>query len=301
MRILFMGTPDFAVSSLEALYTAGHEICAVFTQADKPQNRGQKQKAPAVKEYALTVGLPVFQPTSLKDEAVVSQIAALQADIIVVVAYGKLLPKEILSLPPYGCINVHGSLLPKYRGAAPIQWAILNGEATTGVTIMQMDEGLDTGDILSMETLDILPNETAGELFLRLKTQGAQLLLQTLVDIEKGEVAPVPQDHGKASFAPPLSRDNSLVNWALSAQEIHWQIRGLHPWPMAKTQIAGRELKLHASVVKDGVGTPGEILSAGKDGLEIACGTGSLLIVTLQAAGKKAMSAADYLRGNPIE
>ena len=301
MRVLFMGTPDFAVASLMAIYQAGHEICAVFTQPDKPQNRGQKFKAPPVKEFALAENIPVYQPESLKEESVLAEVRALNADIAVVVAYGKLLPLQLLELPKYGCINVHASLLPKYRGAAPIQWAILNGDDKTGVTIMQMDKGLDTGDMLSVAETEILPNETAGELFLRLKTLGANLLIKTLKQIEDGSAKALVQDHEKATWAAPLTKKLSAVDWNKSAREIHCQIRGLNPWPMALATIKGREFKLHHAEISTGVGLAGEILSAGKHGLEIACGEGSLIITILQAAGKKAMHAADYLRGNPFE
>ena len=301
MRVLFMGTPDFAVASLEAIHEAGHDVCGVFTQPDKKQNRGQKISAPAVKECATNLGLPVFQPETLKDGTAFSKIKALNPDIIIVVAYGKLLPQEILDFPEYGCINVHASLLPKYRGAAPIQWAILKGESHTGVTIMQMDIGLDTGDMLTKKETEILPEDTAKSLFLRLQTLGAELLVETLPKIERGEIVAEPQNHEEATLAPPLSRDLSEVNWEKPAAEIINQIRGLNPWPMATTEIAGRKLKLHHAIIGTGTGNPGEILNAGKDGLEIACGIGSIIILHLQAEGKKAMPVGDYLRGNPIE
>ena len=300
MRVLFMGTPDFAVASLEAIHAAGQDICGVFTQPDKKQNRGQKVSAPAVKECAIHLGLPVFQPETLRDGTALSFITALNPDIIIVVAYGKLLPQEILDFPKYGCINVHASLLPKYRGAAPIQWAILNGESHTGVTIMQMDIGLDTGDMLTKKETEILPEDTAKSLFLRLQTLGAECLVETLPKIERGEITATPQNHEEATFAPPLSRDLSEVHWEKSAAEIINQIRGLNPWPMATTEIAGRKFKLHHAIIGTGKGNPGEILNASTNGLEIACGIGSIIILTLQAEGKKAMPVGDYLRGNPI-
>ncbi|MCL2367861.1 MAG: methionyl-tRNA formyltransferase [Oscillospiraceae bacterium] len=311
MRILFMGTPDFACPSLEALYRAGHEICGVFTQPDKPKNRGMQMVFPPVKELALSHGTAVYQPETLRDSVALEHIRALAPELIVVVAYGKILPQEILDLPPHGCINVHASLLPKYRGAAPIQWAVLNGERVTGVTIMQMDVGLDTGDSLTVRETEILPDETAGQLFTRLSHLGAELLADTIPAIADGTAQRTPQNHEKATHAPPLNRGMSPVDWTRSATEIVNQVRGLNPWPMATTIIGAKTFKLHTAHVGANsvrpcstpttiLSTPGTILSTGSDGLEIACGDGSVIITTLQAPGKRAMSAADYLRGNPI-
>ena len=301
MRVVFMGTPDFARESLQSLYESDCEIVGVFTQADKPQNRGQKLTPPPVKELALLQGTPVHQPERLRDDAVLERLRALAPDIIVVVAYGKILPPAILALPRFGCVNVHASLLPRYRGAAPIQWAILDGERETGVSIMQMDEGLDTGAVIAMEKTEIKAGETSGELFARLAPMGAQLLVQTLQKIKAGEITHTAQDEALATYASPLVKKQSEIDWTKPAFEICNQIHGLNPWPGAKCEIAGRPLRLHRAEVLDGKGAAGSIIAAGKHGLEIACGTGSILVTNLQAAGKKAMAAADYIRGNPFE
>ena len=304
MRILFMGTPAFACSTLEALYEAGHDICGVFTQPDKPKNRGMQLTPPPVKELALFHGTPVYQPEKLRDGEAAKTIRDLTPELIVVVAYGKILPKEILDIPPHGCINVHASLLPKYRGAAPIQWAILNGERVTGITVMHMDEGLDTGDIIAMRETEILPCETSGQLFDRLCILGAELLADTIPAIAAGTATRTPQDHAIATHVPPLSRDMSPVDWSRAARAIIDQIQGLNPWPMATTEIDGKVFKLHTAHVGANCvrpsSPPGTILSADADGLEIACGDGSVVITHLQAPGKKPMAAGEYLRGNPI-
>ena len=301
MRILFMGTPNFARESLDALYKAGHDICAVMTRSDKPKNRGMRLTPPPVKELALIHGTPVYQPKTLRDGEALALIQDLNPDIIVVVAYAKILPQEILDLPPLGCLNIHPSLLPKYRGAAPIQQAILDGERVTGVTIMQMDAGLDTGDIITQRETEILPGETSGELFERLCIVGSELLVKTIQMIEDGTAAYTPQDSSLSSYAKPITRDMSPVDWTRTAKQITNQIRGLNPWPTATATIKGREFKLLAANPSEGKGKPGEVLQAGKNGLEIACGDGSIYITKLQAPGKKPMNAADYLRGNPIE
>jgi len=300
LRILFMGTPDFACLSLEQLYETGHDICGVFTQPDKPKNRGMQLAPPPVKVLASFHGTPVYQPNTLRDGEAVSLIRSLAPELIVVVAYGKILPKEILDLPPYGCINVHASLLPKYRGAAPIQWAVLNGEQETGVTIMHMAEGMDTGDMIAIRQTEIGPQETSGELFERLKDLGARLLAETIQTIADGTATRIPQDDAQATLAPPLRRDMSPVDWDRPADQIMNQIRGLNPWPVATAIIGGREFKLYAARKGDGRDEPGTVLSTGKDGLEIACGDGSVVITELQAPGKKRMDAGAYLRGNPL-
>ena len=298
-RILFMGTPEFAAVSLARLYDATFDICAVFTQPDKPKNRGMKLLQPPVKTLAKSCGTPIFQPDRL-DGAEVDNIRDIAPDLIVVVAYGKILPPELLALPSFGCINVHASLLPKYRGAAPIQWAILNGDRYTGVTMMQMDKGLDTGDILSMRQTEILPDETSGQLFERLAYLGADLLVDTVPAIFANTAEKTPQDDSLASYAPMLRRELSPIDWTRRAAEIVNQIRGLNPWPSATAELDGQTFKIHAAHVGDGRGIPGAILSAGERGLEIACSDGSVVISELQAPGKKRMSAADYLRGNAI-
>ena len=301
MRILFMGTPDFACPSLEGLYGAGYDICGVFTQPDKPKNRGMQLLPPPVKVLAQAHGTPVYQPKTLRDGAAVSLIQSLAPELIVVVAYGKILPKKILDLPPYGCINVHASLLPKYRGAAPIQWAVLNGERETGITIMHMAEGMDTGDMIAIRQTEIGPQETSGELFERLKDLGADLLAETIQTIADGTATRTPQDDTQATLAPMLNRDMSPVDWDQSADQIINQIRGLNPWPVATSVIADREFKFYAARKGPGRGQPGDVLSTGKDGLEIACGDGSVRITELQAPGKKRMDAGAYLRGNPLD
>ena len=299
MRVIFMGTPDFAVPSLQALLDRGDDICAVFTQPDKPKGRGHKLQPPPVKELALRHGLPVFQPDTLRDEAVQRSIAELEPDAIIVVAYGKLLPPSVLSAPRLGCINVHGSLLPKYRGAAPIQWAVINGEKTTGVTTMFMAEGMDTGDMLLKAETQIGPEETAGELFDRLKLIGAKLLTETLDKLERGELEPVPQDEAEATLAPMLKKEMSAIDWSEPAGRIHDRIRGLNPWPCAAAVLDGKRVKLLASQVIDGNGEPGAAHNIDGE-LAAACGQGMLRITELQADTGKRMSGRDYLLGHPL-
>ncbi len=300
MRVVFMGTPDFAVPSLQAVLDQGHEVCAVFTQPDKPKGRGHKLAPPPVKELAEKNGLPVYQPATLRDAAVQERIAGLGADVVVVVAYGKMLPQAVLDAPRLGCVNVHGSLLPKYRGAAPIQWAVLNGEAVTGVTTMFMGPGMDTGDMLLKAETPIGPEETAGELFDRLKCLGAQLLAETLVKLEKGELAPVPQKEEEATLAPMLKKEMSCVDWARPAREAHDWIRGLNPWPCAIATLEGRRLKLLASRVVEGSGEPGEARAVDGE-LVVYCGSGALVLTELQTPEGKRMSGKNYLLGHPLQ
>ncbi|MCI8538420.1 MAG: methionyl-tRNA formyltransferase [Oscillospiraceae bacterium] len=303
MRIVFMGTPSFAVPSLERLIADGHEICGVFTQPDKPQNRGMKLTPSPVKKAALACGIPVFQPVTLKTGEVLEQLQALKPDLIAVAAYGKLLPQSILDLPRLGCINVHSSLLPKYRGAAPIHWAILNGEAETGVTIMHMAAGLDTGDMILSQSTPIDPDETVEQLHDRLAQIGAGLLSQAVEQLEAGTARRVPQDGSLSCYAPMLSRELSPVDWSRSAREIHNQVRGLIPWPAAATELGGVKFKLF-SVSETGEETklpPGTVIRTDKKGIYTACGDGKVLrIDELQAEGGKRMGAADYLRGHPM-
>ena len=299
MRIVFMGTPDFAVPCLETLLQRGHEICGVFTQPDKPKGRKYILTPPPVKELALQRGIPVYQPKNLRNEESVECIRALAPDCIVVVAYGKILPKEILQIPPMGCINVHGSLLPKYRGAAPIQWAVINGEKMSGVTTMFMAEGLDTGDMLLRTETEILPEETAGELFDRLAPMGAELLGKTLEELEKGSLHPEKQRSEEASYAPQLSKDMADLDWNEQADVLHNRIRGMNPWPVAYTFYKGQMLKIYSSFVAGNRdGQPGEIIQE-KGRLYVCCGGGSLLELSeLQCQGKKRMQTADFLRGH---
>jgi len=302
MRILFMGTPDFAAASLARLYKDGHEVCGVFTQPDRPKNRGMKETASPVKQLADAHGTPVWQPVRLRDGAAAAEIRALAPELIVVVAYGRILPLEILNIPPYGCINIHGSLLPKYRGAAPIQWAVLNGETVTGVTAMYLAEEMDAGDVIASKETEIGPEETSGQLFDRLRDLGAELLSETVTAIAAGTAARTPQAHEQATFAPPLSRELSPIDWSKSAAQIRNQIRGLDPWPCATADLAGTVFKIFRaeSRTERSGSEPGTILSAGKDGITVACGDGALCITELQAPGGKRMRAADYLRGHPI-
>lgn len=300
MRVIFMGTPDFAVPSLQALLDRGDDICAVFTQPDKPKGRGHKLQPPPVKELALRHSLPVLQPDTLRDEAVQESIAELEPDAIIVVAYGKLLPSKVLSVPRLGCINVHGSLLPKYRGAAPIQWAVIKGEKTTGVTTMFMAEGMDTGDMLLKSETEVGPEETSGELFDRLKLLGAKLLTETLDKLEQGELKAIPQDGTQATLAPLLKKEMSALDWSEPAQRIHDRIRGLNPWPCAAAVLDGKRIKLLASQVIEGEGVPGTAYNLDGE-LAAACGRGMLRITELQADTGKRMSGKDYLLGHPLK
>ncbi|MCI9544368.1 MAG: methionyl-tRNA formyltransferase [Acutalibacter muris] len=300
MRVIFMGTPDFAVPSLQALLDRGDDICAVFTQPDKPKGRGHKLQPPPVKELALRHSLPVLQPDTLRDEAVQGSIAELEPDAIIVVAYGKLLPPKVLSVPRLGCINVHGSLLPKYRGAAPIQWAVINGEKTAGVTTMFMAEGMDTGDMLLKSETEVGPEETSGELFDRLKLLGAKLLTETLDKLEQGELKAIPQDGTQATLAPLLKKEMSALDWSEPAQRIHDRIRGLNPWPCAAAVLDGKRIKLLASQVIEGEGIPGTAYNLDGE-LAAACGRGMLRITELQADTGKRMSGKDYLLGHPLK
>ena len=300
MRIVFMGTPDFAVPSLQALIDAGHDVCAVYTQPDKPQGRKQILTAPPVKTLALEHDIPVFQPNTLKNEDEQARLRELAPEVIIVVAYGKLLPKAVLDIPPHGCINVHGSLLPRWRGAAPIQWAVIAGDEMAGVTTMQMAEGLDTGDMLLTYETKVGEKETAGELFDRLAQSGAELLIQTLVKLD--EITPRPQDDAQSCYAHMLDKQMAVIDWSKSAHEIDCLIRGLNPWPIALTTLSGERLKVFAAEKAAGNGEPGTVLEADpKKGLTVACGEGALRLTEIQLVGGKRMKATDFLRGHAIE
>ena len=300
MRIVFMGTPDFAVPSLQALIDAGHDVCAVYTQPDKPQGRKQILTAPPVKTLALAHDIPVFQPNTLKNEDEQARLRELAPEVIIVVAYGKLLPKAVLDIPPHGCINVHGSLLPRWRGAAPIQWAVIAGDEMAGVTTMQMAEGLDTGDMLLTYETKVGEKETAGELFDRLAQSGAELLTQTLVKLD--EITPRPQDDAQSCYAHMLDKQMAVIDWSKSAHEIDCLIRGLNPWPIALTSLAGERPKVFAAEKAAGNGEPGTVLEADpKKGLTVACGEGALKLIEIQLVGGKRMKATDFLRGHVIE
>ena len=304
MRIVFMGTPDFAVPSLERLIEDGYDIVGVFTQPDKPKNRGMKLTPSPVKVCAQAHGLPVFQPTSFKKEPeALETLKALEPDLTVVAAFGQILPQAVLDVPRLGSINVHSSLLPRYRGAAPINWAILNGEEETGVTIMKMALALDAGDIISQVRTPIDPNETVEQLHDRLALLGANLLGETVPTLAGGTAVFTPQDDAQSNYAPMLSRELSPIDWNRSAKEIHNQVRGLIPWPAASAELGGTQFKIY-TVEETGQDTgkePGTVLATDKKGILMACGDGKVLrIVELQAPGKKRMKAADYLRGHPI-
>ncbi len=299
MNVIFMGTPDFAVPCLQALLTFDCDVVGVFTQPDKPKGRGHKVLPPPVKAVALESGIPVFQPTTLRTEEAKLQMEQLQPDLIVVVAYGKILPKEILEIPPMGCVNVHASLLPKYRGAGPIQWSILNGEAVTGVTTMYMAEGLDTGDMILKSELAIGENETADQLHDRLSLLGAETLLQTLQALQSGTAPRTVQNDEESCYAPMLSKELCTIDFQKSAREVHNQIRGLSSWPCATTTLQGKRLKVYASELSTLHGQPGKILDVKQ--FVVACKEGSVRFLEVQPEGKRRMKGDDFLRGYPID
>ena len=304
MRIVFMGTPDFAAASLKKLIDEKYDIAAVFTQPDKPRDRGMKLSYSPVKELALENNIPVYQPTKLRDGTATELIKSLKPDILVVVAYGRILPDDMLEVPKYGAINVHASLLPKYRGAAPIQWAVLNGDKITGVTTMYLASEMDTGDIIYTTETEIGEFETSGELFDRLMVMGAELLDRTLRDIEAGTAPRTPQDHSKASYVKMLDKSLSPIDWAKTPREVIKQIYGLQPWPVATAELDGKVFKIYSAEYTQNKTdkAPGSVVSAGKKGIEIACLDGETVLITeLQAAGKKRMKASDYLLGHPIK
>ena len=301
MRIVFMGTPDFAVPCLRRLLDDGHTVAGVFTQPDKPQGRKMVLTAPPVKQLALQRGLPVYQPDTFRDEAALPLLRALSPEVIVVVAYGKILPRYVLELPRFGCVNVHGSLLPRWRGAAPIQWSILAGDRTTGVTTMQMDAGLDTGGILLKYETEIGARETAGELFDRLSTAGAELLSRTLRQLEQGTLTPEAQDDAASCYASMLDKKLAQIDWSRPARAIDCQIRGLNPWPVALTALHGERMKVFAAEPVEGGGAPGTVLTSDpKDGLVVACGQGALRLTEIQVVGGKRLQAGEYLRGHAV-
>ncbi len=303
MRIVFMGTPDFAAASLKNLLDEGFDVVGVFTQPDKPKGRGMELAYSPVKELALANALPVFQPTKLRDGTALEAVKSLAPDILVVVAYGRILPDDILAVPKYGAVNVHGSLLPKYRGAAPIQWAVLNGDKVTGVSTMYLASEMDTGDVIYTAETEIGEFETSGELFDRLKVMGAELLVKTLRGIEAGTAPRTAQDHAKASYVKMLDKSDSPIDWTRDARGVIKWIYGLQPWPVATAELDGTVYKIFAAEYTDTRTdkAPGSVVSTGKRGIEVACGGGETVMITqLQAAGKKRMSAADFLRGHAV-
>ena len=297
MRSLFMGTPDIAAECLKALYAAGHEICGVYTRRDKPVGRKQVLTAPPVKEVALEHGTPVFQPRTLRDGSEDENIRTLAPELIVVVAYGCILPASVLSIPKHGCINLHVSLLPKYRGSAPVQWSVLNGDPETGVSIMQMDEGLDTGDVLRCERIAIDPEETSGELFDRVTAVGAQVLCQTIPAIEQGRLKPVVQDHEHATLAPMLSKEMAEFHLTDTAEHIHNWVRGMNPWPGAWfVTSGGKKLKVNQCRVAASAGeAPGTVLATKP--LTVACGEGAVQLLQVVPEGKKPMEGTAFAAG----
>ena len=303
MKIAFMGTPDFAVDCLRALAESEHEVVGVFCQPDKPVGRKQELKMPDVKVEALKHDFKIFQPKSLRNGAGVEILKEIEPDLVVVVAYGKILPPDFLSYPKYGCINIHASILPKYRGASPIHWAVINGDSQTGVTSMQMDEGLDTGDILLCEKMPIGENDTTEVMYEKLAPLGAEVLLKTLALVEKGELNPVKQNESEATTVGLLSKQLSAVDWTDTAKNIHNKIRGLYSWPGACTTLGGKNLKLHSSVLSDrkGHNNPGEVIeNNGK--IVVCCGDNRCIeLLSVQLEGKKRMSAVDFLNGCKIE
>jgi len=301
-RIIFMGTPDFAVPSLSGLLQSCHEVVAVVTQPDKKKGRGKILAAPPVKELAEKHGIAVLQPTKIKTDEFLEQLKGYSPDLIVVVAYGRILPASILNLAPLGCINVHGSLLPRHRGAAPIQWAVISGDNKAGVTIMQMDEGMDTGDILLPAAVKIEESETAGSLFARLADLGSETLLTALTRLQNGNLPPQQQDHEKATMAPPLKKEMGLIDWSKSAEELQCLIPGLDPWPSAYTYLDGKRYRLFSPKVvhKQSDAPAGSILLADNNGLLIATGSKALLVEELQPEGKKRLTVEAFLCGHPV-
>ena len=301
MRVVFMGTPDIAATCLKKILADGFDVVGVYTQPDRPKGRGMKLVASPVKEVAVAAGIPVFQPENFREEETVEQLRALQPDICAVVAYGRILPQKVLDVPKYGCINIHASLLPQYRGSAPYQWAVLDGLTETGVTAMYLTREMDAGDIIDVSKTPIGENETAGELLDHLAVLGAELLSRTLTRFERGKVPATPQDAAGVSYAPMLDKSMCPIDWTKTAQQVHNHVRGLHPWPVATMELQGKTFKVHETRVVEGSGKPGEILSLTKTGLRIACGEGAVEIISLQAEGGKRMAAPDYFRGHPLE
>lgn len=301
-RIIFMGTPEFAVPSLRALLNGPDQVVAVVTQPDRPRGRGRKLTPPPVKTVAQEAGIPVLQPPSVRTESFLKELQSFAPDLIAVTAFGRILPGPLLNLPPLGTINVHGSMLPRYRGAAPIQWAILNGDDNTGVTIMQMDEGLDTGDILWARALPIAPDDTAATLAAKMAALGGDLLCEALARLHRGELPTTPQDETQATAAPPLTKEQGLVDWHLPAEVLGCQVRGLDPWPTAYTLLAGKRLRLFGPSVEAGESSeaPGSILRADQNGLLIATGRDRLLVREVQLEGAKRLTADAFLRGHNL-
>jgi methionyl-tRNA formyltransferase len=300
LRVIFMGTPEFACPTLQKLIDRGDQILAVVTQPDRPKGRGQRLMPPPVKELAMRHAIPVYQPLKVRDPEVVDALRALAPDVIVVVAFGQILPKSLLEIPRLGCINVHASLLPRYRGAAPLNWCIINGEHETGVTTMLMDVGLDTGPMLLKQATPLDENEDIVSLHDRMSVMGAELLSETLDGLVAGKIVPQEQDSAQSGYAAMLKKEDGRIDWQRDARSIHNQVRGLAAWPVAYTALDGQTVKIYRSKVAEGSGLPGTVLRADKRGIEVACQQGSLVIEELQLAGKKRLDAASFLAGCSI-
>ena len=300
MKIIFMGTPDFAAASLEALIDSRHEIQAVVTQPDKPKGRKGELTPSPVKVIAKREGIKVYQPLKVRDEEFVKTLRAYNPDVMVVVAFGQIIPLSILKMPKYGCVNIHGSLLPKYRGAAPIQWAVLDGEKETGITTILMDEGIDTGDILLKKTIKIDTDETSGSLFDKLMALGAETILETLDELEKGSLTPTKQGESPTAYAKMLTKAMGLIDFTKPAKELDCFVRGMNPWPSAYTLLAGKTLKLWKVRAVEGGGKAGSVIDIDKESFTIACGEGAIEVLEVQLEGKKRMSAGDFLKGSTL-
>ncbi len=301
MKVVFMGTPDIAATCLKKILSDGFEVVGVYTQPDRPKGRGMKMVASPVKEVALAQGIPVFQPENFRADETVEELKALAPDVVAVVAYGRILPQRVLDIAPKGFINIHASILPRYRGSAPYQWAVLDGCKETGVTAMYLIREMDAGDIIDVSKTPIGENETAGELLDRLAVLGAELLSKTLGRLAVGAVERTVQDESLVCYAPMLDKSICPIDWTKTAQQVHDHVRGLHPWPVATMELQGKVFKVHATCIAQGSGKPGEILGLTKTGLKIACGEGAVEITSLQAEGGKRMAAPDYFRGHPLE
>ena len=301
MRVVFMGTPDIAATCLKKILADGFDVVGVYTQPDRPKGRGMKMVFSPVKEVALAHNIPVFQPENFRADEDVEALRELNPDVVAVVAYGRILPQRVLDIPTCGCVNIHASLLPQYRGSAPYQWAVLDGLTETGVTAQHMALKMDAGDIIDVAKTPIGENETAGELLDKLAVLGADLLSRVLTRFENNDVAGTPQNEDEVSFAPMLDKSMCPIDWTKTAQQVHNQVRGLHPWPVATMELKGQKFKVHATRIVNGKGKPGEILGLNKTGLVIACGEGAVEIQQLQAEGGKRMTAPDYFRGHPLE
>ena len=301
MRVVFMGTPDIAATCLKKILADGFDVVACYTQPDRPKGRGMKMVFSPVKEVAMAHNIPVFQPENFREDEAVEQLKALQPDVCAVVAYGRILPQRVLDIPAKGCVNIHASLLPQYRGSAPYQWAVLDGLTETGVSAQHMALQMDAGDVIDVAKTPIGENETAGEVLDKLAVMGADLLSRVLKKFESGRPEGVPQDESKVSFAPMLDKSMCPIDFTKTARQVHNQVRGLHPWPVATMELQGKKFKVHATAIVEGSGQPGEVLGLTKTGLVIACGEGAVEIRSLQAEGGKRMAAPDYFRGHPLE